>query len=346
MIKTRICDLLGVKYPIIEGGMGMGQGAAAAAAISNAGALGCTGRPPYYRAYLGLDTVEPYRESVVEMLSLTDKPFSVNIPIGTEQLDRDVLIDLMCEIKRNDPNANKQFVTIVTSGGNGAPYVDIIKSAGFKHIHKVSTVRQAQKMESAGVDALIALSYEGGGHIGFDPVATLTLLPTIVESVKIPVIGAGGFCDGAGLVAALALGAEGIEMGTRFLATKEFKVNPRYKAAVVAAEAKDAIVSIGRFGNIRYIMNKYLQHRIEESGGKSEDQLSPELREKMLKEHNDAFRRLLEDKDTDLEWVPLFAGPVAGRIKSIEGAGEVVTQIVREAEQIIANLSSRVVRES
>jgi NAD(P)H-dependent flavin oxidoreductase YrpB (nitropropane dioxygenase family) len=344
MIHTRICDMIGIRYPIIEGGMGLNQGAKGAAAISNAGALGCVGRSPFYLAFLGKkdESIQRYTRFFEEMVKLTHNPFCANIPVGAEQLDRDELLDCVLKLKTTNEKINKQFVALVTSGGNAAPFVKRIKSTGLKHIHKVSTIRQAQKMESEGVDALIALGYEGGGHIGFEKVSTFVMLPMIVESVKIPVIGAGGVCDGKSLAAALALGAEGVEVGTRFLATPEMMVNPAYKKAILEAQAKDAVPSIGRFGDIRYIKNKYIEHRQEESGGKTEEELPEEKRKQMLEEHCRAYEELVEGENININEVPLAAGQNVGRIKKIQTCKEIVEEMVSGAENIINNLSGKI----
>ncbi len=344
MIHTKICEMMGIQHPILEGGMGLNQEARAAAAISNAGALGCVGRSPFYLAFFGKkdESVRRYTHFFEEMVKLTDKPFCANIPVGAEQLDRDELLDCVLNLKKTHEKINKQFVALVTSGGNAAPFINRIKSTGLKHIHKVATIRQAQKMESEGVDALIALGYEGGGHIGFEKVSTFVMLPMIVESVKIPVIGAGGVCDGKGLAAALALGAEGVEVGTRFLATGEMMVHPGYKKAILDAQAKDAVPSIGRFGDIRYIKNKYIEHRQQEAGGKTEEELPEETRKQMLQEHCLAYQQLVEGTNVNMDEVPLTAGQAVGRITSIRTCREIVEVMVDDAEKIFKSLHGKI----
>jgi len=340
MIRTRICDLLGINYPIVEGGMGEKEGVTLSVAVSNAGGLGCIRHNPF--CLLGVDTRAIMRKELQEAKKQAGNPFAVNIRVGKEQIDYEDILDVVLEERGKDPELASKLRAVITSAGDGSTYVEKIKSSGALHIHKVSTVRQAKRMESAGVDALIVLGHEGGGHISFEGVGNMVLLPMVVGAVKIPVIASGGFCDAASFVAALGMGAEGIEMGTRFIATKEGGFHPRFKQAVIEASASDTVVTVGEFANVRFLKNKYIEERVLKTGGKSEDEIvDPVFKEELLKE----FLTSLKERQVeagDVENCPLPGGQVAGRINGILTVSEVIEGIMHGAEEIIQNLAARI----
>jgi NADH:quinone reductase (non-electrogenic) len=230
-MKTRLTETLGIRYPIVQGGLSYLAYAELAAAVSQAGGLGqvtatFVGEPDWLRL------------EIAKVRRLTDRPFAVNFALGRRFVPE--LVDVVL--------AERVPVVSIT-GGNPEPVLSRLAGSGIKTLVLVAGVRQAVKAESLGADIVVAVGCEGGGHIGRDDVTTLVLVPRVVSSVKVPVVASGGIADGRGLAAALAFGAEGVEMGTRFVATQECVAHERYKAALVAADETETVVierSIGR----------------------------------------------------------------------------------------------------
>jgi enoyl-[acyl-carrier protein] reductase II len=344
MFQTRVTELLGIRYPLIEGGMGEKQGVGSTVAVSNAGGLGCIRQSPF--VILGEDPREVMRRELHEANSLTANPFGVNIRVGREELafeESRQLLDLVLEERRNDPVLARKLVAIITSAGDSAPYVERIKSAGLRHIHKVSTLKQAKRAEEAGVDALIAMSQAAAGHIGSAGVDGMVLFPLIVEEVKIPVIAAGGICDGRSFVAALALGAEGVEIGTRFMATQEAGFHPNVKATVVSAGAEDTLLGVGWFSTVRIYRNKFAEEYRRKGKGLTEEELKtadPELKKELAREffHRIKFHQM---EKGEMEDCILPLGQVAGRIDRILTVEEVFHRMLHQAWEVIQYLGAR-----
>lgn len=226
-MKTRLTELLGIQRPIIQGGLAYLAYAELAAAVSNAGGLGQI-------TAMSLPSPERLREEIKKVRQMTDKPFGVNFAIGQHNRPYEDMLDAAID---------EEVPVITMTGGNPAPLLDRLKNTSIKKLVLVSTVRQAQKAESLGADAVMAVGQEGGGHIGRDDLGTLVLIPRVVDSVSIPVVASGGIGDGRGYLAAFALGAEGIEMGTRFIATQEcVHAHPRYKQLLVEGSELDTRV--------------------------------------------------------------------------------------------------------
>lgn len=232
MWKTRVCDLLNIKYPIIEGGMTIAGNAELAAAVSEAGALGMIGSNP---GWAPIDEREQnLRSHIRKAKSLTTRPFGVNITLFAMEELAERLIDAAIE---------ERVPVIVTSGGSPRRCVKRIKDGGATAVHVVGNVRQAKSAEDVGVDMVVAEGYEAGGVNCPDELTTFVLVPYVVDAVSIPVVAAGGIADARGFVAALALGAEGIQMGSRFLMTNECHVHRNCKEAILAAKDTDTIIT-------------------------------------------------------------------------------------------------------
>ncbi|MBS4207316.1 nitronate monooxygenase [Bacillus sp. FJAT-50079] len=226
-MKTRVTDIFGIKYPIVQGGLAYLAYADLAAAVSNAGGLGQI-------TAATLRTPDRLRKEIRKVRTLTNKPFSVNFAIARHDGQYKELLEVAIEEK---------VPAISITGGNPQPVFERIKGENIKTLVLVSGVRQAQKAEQLGADAIMAVGQEGGGHVGRDDIGTMVLIPRVVDSVSIPVLASGGIGDGRGLLAAFALGAEGIEMGTRFIATQEcVHANKKYKQAILAAKETDTVI--------------------------------------------------------------------------------------------------------
>jgi len=222
MKRTMICDLLGIEYPIIQGGMTWIANAELAAAVSSAGGFGLIS-PNAGMAETG-NILDNLRRQIKKAKSLTDKPFGVNFALQMPGVKE--LLDVAIEEK---------IPAVTTSAGNPATYTSYLKEAGVKVLHVVASVRHATGAEKRGVDAVIAEGYEAGGHNGLDELTTFTLVPQVVDAVKVPVVAAGGIADARGFIAALSLGAEGVQIGTRFVATLECIAHSNAKEAIVKA---------------------------------------------------------------------------------------------------------------
>ncbi|MCG1012872.1 enoyl-[acyl-carrier-protein] reductase FabK [Tepidanaerobacter sp. GT38] len=310
MFYTKICELLNIKYPIIQGGMAWVATAELAAAVSNAGGLGIIGA--------GNAPEDVVRDEIRKAKSLTDKPFGVNIYFMSPYADK--IIDVVLEEK----------VPVVTTGaGNPGKYIPKLKQEGIKVIPVVSSVALAKRLERAGADALIAEGMECGGHIG--ELTTMALVPQVVDAVKIPVIAAGGIADFRGFVAALALGAKGVQMGTRFVCAKECTAHDKYKEAIIKAKDRSTVVTGKTTGHpVRVLKNK-LSVMFEELEQKhaSVDELE-ELGKGRLR---------LAVVDGDIDNGSLMAGQVSGIVDEVKSAKEIIEDIIINAENLLKNLS-------
>ena len=307
MVHTRICEILGIEYPILQG-HGMVATAELAAAVSNAGGLGIigTGNAPG-------DVVE---KEIIKAKNMTDRPFGVNVMLLSPFAEQ--VMEVILEYK----------VKVVTTGaGNPGKYVGLLKEAGTKVIPVVPSTALAKRMQSVGADALIAEGTEAGGHIG--ELTTMCLVPQVVDAVDIPVIAAGGIADGRGLAAAFALGAEGVQLGTRFVCSEECTVHRKYKEALLKAGDRDAIVTGRSTGHpVRCIRNKLTREfeRLEKAGVPAEE--LEELGAGKLRE------AVVEG---NIETGSVMSGQVAGLINDIKTVKEIIDQLLKEAGEVVEN---------
>ena len=313
MLKTAICDLFGIKYPIIQGGMAHVATAELVSAVSNAGGLGIIGA--------GTAEADWVREQIHLTREQTDKPFGVNILLISPFAKQ--VIEVVLEEK----------VAVVTTGaGNPGPYIPRFKEAGIKVMPVVASVALARRLERYGADAFVAEGMESGGEIG--QITTMPLVPQVVDSVKVPVVAAGGIADGRGLVAALALGAQGVQMGTRFVTSEECIAHPAYKQAILDASDRSTAISGQSTGYpMRALENKLIHEFWEkEKSGISMDEL-------MEFGVGKVRIGLIEG---DLENGTLLAGQISGMIKEITPVKVIIEEMVAEAEALIAQLKDSV----
>jgi len=327
MKRTRICDLLGIGYPIIQAPMNWITGADLAAAVSNAGGLGTIG-PNAGATTITQDvtlTGERLRNEIRKAKTLTQKPFAVNFPIGFGEFR--AFTDRCIEVALEEG-----IPVAIVSMGSPEVYTSRLKQAGVRVLHIVASVRHARKAEGAGVDAVVAQGYEAGGHSGVNELPTLVLVPQVVDAVRIPVVAAGGIADARGVVAALALGAEAVYMGTRFVATHECDAHPDMKQAVVNANDTSTVswgrklgVGIGRSLRNEFT-RKYLE--METSGASFEELGSLVLAHPMM---NSLVLGDLVNSEAP-------CGAAAGMIKGIVSAREIIESIAAEVSEILAKL--------
>ena len=316
-MKTRITELFGIKHPIIQGGMHFVGFAELAAAVSNAGGLGIiTG--------LTQRTPEKLKAEIERCQGMTDKPFGVNLTFlpAITPPDYPGLIDVIV----------KSGVKVVeTAGNNPQKYLPALKEAGIKIIHKCTAVRHALKAESIGCDAVSVDGFECGGHPGEDDIPNMILLPRAAEELKIPFVASGGMADGRSLVAALALGAEGMNMGTRFIATKEAPVHQHVKDALVAASELDTRLIMRPLRNTERVLANAAVDRLLAK----ERELGSNLQfADIAEEVGGVYPRIMLQGEMDAgAW---SCGMVAGLIHDIPTCKELIERIVAQAETIIA----------
>ncbi len=302
-MKTRVTELLGIEQPIIQGAMAWIADARLAAAVSNAGGLGIIA--------CGSAPLTWVREQVELARSLTDKPFGVNIMLMNPEAPE--LAELLAELK----------VPVITTGaGSPAAYIERWKEAGAKVVPVVASAALAKRMERMGADALIAEGCEAGGHIG--ELTTMALTPAVCEAVSVPVITAGGVADGRGMVAAFALGAEGVQIGTRFLTAHECGIHDAYKQKVIAAKDSDTIVTGRDNGHpVRQLKNKFARNirKMEGDSDVSLDEVEAALAGSL-------HRAVMGDVDEG----SLMSGQIACLISDEKSAQEIVDDLMREAQ--------------
>lgn len=312
MFHTKICEILGIKYPIFQGGMAWVADSSLAAAVSEAGGLGIIAA-----ANAPVDWV---REEIRKTKELTDKPFGVNIMLLSSNADE--IAQLVCD----------EGVKVVTTGaGNPGKYIGKWKECGITVIPVVASVALALRMERTGADAIIAEGCEAGGHVG--ELTTMALVPQVVSAVNIPVVAAGGIGDGRGLAAAFMLGAEGVQVGTRFLVAKECTVHDNYKQKVLDAKDIDTIVTGRPTGHpVRVLKNKLARRfqMLEREGA---------ALEKYEELGKGALPRAVKDGDIDMGSV--MAGQIAGLVNKKQSAKEIVEEIFAEAELSINKFAAR-----
>ncbi len=312
MLRTALTRLLGIEHPILQGGMAWVATWELAAAVSEAGGLGIIGA--------GSAPVDFVRDQVQRIKHATTKPFGVNVPLFNPCAEAilDVCID-------------ERVPAVTTGAGNPSPYIEPLKAAGIIVMPVVASAALARRLQRAGADAVIAEGLESGGHIG--DVSTIALVPQVVDAVTIPVVAAGGFGDGRGLLAALALGASGVQMGTRFVCSEECIAHINYKRAILKANERGTIVTGASIGHpVRCIRNPMsLEFQEMEKRGVATDD--------MIEFGTGRLRQAAVNGDTVQG--SMMAGQVAGLIHDIVPAGEIVRRTVDDAEALLGRLCDR-----
>ena len=306
-----ITQLLGIRYPIIQAGMVWASGWRLASAVSNAGGLGLLGAGSMYPEVL--------REHIQKCKKATNKPFGVNVPLLYPDIDK--LMKIIVEEK----------VSIVfTAAGNPKLWTEHLKSHGCTVVHVVSSVKFGLKAQDCGVDAIVAEGFEAGGHNGREETTTMTLIPLVKKAIQIPLIAAGGICTGESMIAAMALGAEGVQVGSRFVATPEASSHSNFKEEILKAEQGATILTLKELTPVRMMKNpfyKKIQNLYQK--GASVEQLSFALGRGRAK------KGMFEG---DLSEGELEIGQVAAQINSIKPAAEVVQEFIQTYNETIDRL--------
>ncbi len=313
-MENKVTSLFNIKYPIIQAGMIWCSGWELAAAVSNAGGLGLIGSGSMYPDVL--------RDHIQKCKKATSKPFGVNVPLLYPDIDK--LMEIIIE----------EGVQIVfTSAGNPKTWTSILKAKGIKVVHVVSNVKFAMKSEEAGVDAIVAEGFEAGGHNGREETTTLVLIPMIRKAVKIPVIAAGGIASGRQMLACMALGADAVQIGSRFVASVESSAHENFKNAVLHTTEGDTQVTLKQLVPVRLIKNKFYKE-IEQA----------ELRGAQPEELKTILGRARAKKgmfEGDMEEGELEIGQVSAMLNEILPAGEIVNEIMNEYEIVKKEISGK-----
>lgn len=310
MLKTELCRLLDIRYPILQGGMAWVATAELAAAVSNAGGLGLIGAghmPP-----------DPLRTEIRKAKAVTDKPFGVNIMLMSPFVKE--VMQVVVE---------ERVPVITTGAGNPAEYIPALKEIGTKVIPVVASVALARKLERYGVDAIIAEGMESGGHIG--EITTMALVPQVVDAVSVPVIAAGGIGDARGVVAAMALGAQGVQIGTRFVASTECTAHPNYKEAILRAKDRSTVISGVSSGHpVRIVGNKLSREFAElEKRGAPPEEL----------DRLGAGKLKAAARDGDIHYGSVMVGQIAGLVTCVKPVSEIIQEIINDIPGVFKKIN-------
>jgi enoyl-[acyl-carrier protein] reductase II len=308
--NNRITELFGIDYPMVQAGMIWASGWKLAAAVSNAGGLGLIGAGSMYPQGL--------REHIAKCKAATEKPFGVNLPLLYPDIDQHVEAIIEAGVK-----------IVFTSAGNPKTWTAKLKEAGITVVHVVSSAKFARKSEDAGVDAVVAEGFEAGGHNGREETTTLCLIPAVREAISIPLIAAGGIGSGKAMFATMALGADGVQIGSRFVATPEASSHQAFKDAIIAAGEGDTMLALKALTPVRLIKNQFFKQVAEaEAAGADKAALEDLLGRARAK------RGMAEG---DMHEGELEIGQVSAMIREIKPAGDVVAEIWNEFRQTAAN---------
>ena len=375
MIHTKFLDILGTKYPIIQAGMGPYSTTDLCVAVAKEGAIGLISTigmaggvsiatPESAKEIFGSGKTKEIIKNVIQhvydnLKEYPDARFGVNVPVaGDFNFAAKKLIRGVIEICTKKPEIKEKLVMIVTSAGDPLPWAIDAASKGAKkqyipikeelpHVtwsHVCPNVRGSLRAEKAGVDIIIASGREGGAHCAWRDVSSMVLLPEVVKAVKTPVVAAGGFSDGVSLAAALAMGAVGVQMGTRFIATQESDFEQMWKEAIVKRAETDTLVARGLFGPMRFLRNPMSLKVVDETISGASDLfrgIQCPSNSAIMKLELDGLTKLLEENEDDSI---ILGGVVTGRIHSIPTVKELLDSIMKEAEEIITNLPRNVLK--
>ncbi|MBW2269636.1 MAG: nitronate monooxygenase [Deltaproteobacteria bacterium] len=355
MLRTELTEMLGIQHPIVQAGMGPWNTEALAVASANAGALGIVSTsglaykmspPTALEKKEALASTSPYDllrmtlDWVGERTAEAGGIFGVNIPLAQEFRElTESMIQATSDARNEHSDLADRLKVIVTAAGDPIPWTAPIKESGALWFHVAPSVKHALKGQMAGADVIIASGREGGGHVSFQPVHSMVLLPAVVSAVDLPVVAAGGFCDGGTLVSALAMGAIGVQMGTRFIATQESDFVQVWKDKILDADELGSVVGISVFGPARYLKNKVSLrlHELLNRGFEAGYEEGLDLEGK-------GIQLSMEGKDTDM--TIFFGGEAAGRISEVPTVAELLRDVSSEAERVIERLPGCIASES
>ncbi|MGI6548755.1 MAG: NAD(P)H-dependent flavin oxidoreductase [Syntrophomonadales bacterium] len=367
MIKSRLCDLVGIKYPIIQAGMGPFPTTDLCIASANAGVLGILSssglanqsQKQIYGAFCRSGNADPDKDSPEEILRKifykvlentreSQGIFGVNVMVSAEMKDiAQVIIGTMLKVREEDPEMKKRFKVLITSAGDPLPWSEVIKKTDLVWMHVMPSVQAARRCKKAGVNVIIASGHEGGFHTSWEPVHSMILLPAVIDEVadeNTLIVGTGGFCDGKTLAAALVMGAEGAQMGTRFLATEESDFPPLWKQGVVETPDRGTLVARGFVGPARWIKNDrsklHQRNTLQKSPGVflgvPDDYSTMDM--SLIDFENESINAVYAG---DREKAMMAAGESAQRCNDLPKVNDLVQTIMKETEEILRAVPNR-----
>ncbi len=367
MLKSRLCDLVGIKHPIIQAGMGPFGTNKLCIASTNAGALGLISssglaskvfQPEIYDGFCRSGGADPEADQETIMRAIFQQTldqtresqgiFGINVMVSAEMRElAEVIISAMIKVREEDPEMKKRFRVLVTSAGDPLPWAETVKKTDLIWMHVMPSVKAALRCKKAGVDVIVASGHEGGFHTSWEPVHSIVLLPAVVDAVSDEdtlVVGTGGFCDGKTLAAALAMGADGVQMGTRFLATVESDFHQMWKEGVVEAGDRGTLIARGIVGPARWLKTprseEHARNTLEKSPGvflgipDDFSTMDMSLIDYEVESIKSVYRG---DKEKAL----LAAGESSQRINDMPKVKDLVQDIVEEAEEILKGLQAK-----
>lgn len=311
-MNNRVCSLFSIKYPIIQAGMIWCSGYELASAVSNAGGLGILGAGSMYPDVL--------KDQIAKCQAATDKPFGVNLPLLYPSIDEHIKTIIESKVK-----------VVITSAGNPKTWTEILKKEGITVVHVVSSSKFALKSQDAGVDAIVAEGFEAGGHNGREETTTLCLIPAVKQAIQIPLIAAGGIGCGKSMLAAMVLGAEGVQIGSRFVATPESSAHQAFKDKITQSNEGDTLLTLKELTPVRLLKNDFFN---EVMTAYQNDATTDELN--ALLGRGRAKKGMYEG---DMSQGELEIGQISSRIREIKPAGDIIREIVDEYQQLLSPTS-------
>jgi len=369
MLRTKLTTLLGIQHPIIQAGMGPFSNNNLCVAASNAGVLGLlstsglfskTEQPWIYNAFVESGEASPDDDMAGVLTSVLKRTyrltkdkggvFGINVMVSAELVDLStILIDTATKVVEENPAMKDHFKVIFTSAGDPVPWGNKIKKAGFTWLHVVPSVKGALRCKKAGVDCIVASGHEGGFHTSWEPVHSMTLLPAVVDALagsNIPVVGAGGFCDGKTLAASLVMGGAGAQMGTRFLATQESDFHPLWKEHIVKTQDRGTLVARGMVGPARWLKTPssvvHQKNTLLKSPSiflDTPDDYSTPATQDLITYERKGIKAVF---DGDGENALMAGGECAQRVEDLPKVKDLVDRIIKEAKEILKNASKYV----
>lgn len=339
MIKTRITETFGIKYPIVSAPMGPFYTTQLTVAVSEAGGLGVLS----HVTLLGKNSITDMKEQLDYVVEHTDKPFGVNVRTARVQTDHKILLRQIAQWRKSNPKLREQLVYGLTSAGGSRTASEIWKRSApdMKHFHVAPALWLVDKVVGAGCDGVVATGTEGGGHQSYEQISTLVLVQQVAR--KYPdklLIACGGFASPEGVAAGLAMGADAVAMGTRFIASNQSEFHPNYKEIVLSAEAEDTMLTTGGFGPIRLIKNKFcLEHGVVIS---KEEKIAQEQAYDLDGFLEDLKKYMIVYTDGDVVNGAVPAGQTVGLIDSLMDVDDIVSGFTNDAEKILKNLCSKI----
>ena len=337
MIKTKITEMFGIKYPIVSAPMGPFYTTELTIAVAEAGGLGTLS----HATLLGKNSITDMMEQINHVIEHTDKPFGVNVRTARIQTDHKIMLRSIAKMRKNNPKLREQLIYGVTSAGGSREASKIWKksASGMNHFHVAPALWLVDKVVAAGCDGIVATGTEGGGHQSYEGISTLVLVQQVAQKYpEKPLIACGGFATPEGVAAGLAMGADAVAMGTRFIASNQSEFHPNYKALIPPATARDTILTTGGFGPIRLLKNKYAFEHGEVVS--KQEKIAQELAYDLDGFLEDLHKYMIVYTDGDVENGAIPVGQTVGLIDSLMDVDDIITSFTKGAENILKKLCS------